>query len=157
MAAPTPTARATPAGIKLKDGFRSLVTFALDTNIELWEKQVTPPGLDGGDSVEQTTMHNQTYRTFAPRSLRTLTEMKFTAAYDPQIYVSVLAAINREDTITVAFKDGSTVCFFGYLKNFEPGELVEGTQPEATCTIVPTNIDSSGVEQAAVLTSVAGT
>ncbi len=157
MAAPVATPRVAPSGIKLKDGYRSLVTFALDTNIELWEKQVTPPGLEGGDSIEQTTMWNDVYRTFAPRSLRTLTEMQFTAAYDPQVYVSVLAAINREDTITVRFKDGSTLAFFGYLKNFQTGELVEGTQPEATCVVVPTNIDSAGAEQAAVLVSVAGT
>jgi hypothetical protein len=158
MAAPTPTARVAPAGIKLKDGFPTKITLAADTNIEFWEKQVKPPGIDGGDAVVQTTMHNTTWRTSAPRSLRTLTDMTTTVAYDPLCYTSILAAINREDTITVTFPDGSTLCFYGYLKMFDPGELVEGTQPEATITIVPTNFDPSGkVEAAPVLTNVSGT
>lgn len=158
MAAPSASARVDPSGIKLKDGYSSLITFARDTNAALWEKTVTPPGVDGGDAIEQTTMHNDDWRTFAPRSLKTLTEHTFTAAYDPVFYTDVLSLVNFEDTITVTFPDGSTLAFFGYLKMFEPGELVEGEQPEATVTIVPTNWDSANdVEAAPVMTSVAGT
>jgi hypothetical protein len=158
VAAPSATPRVDPSGIKLKDGYSTLITFARDTDVGLWEKTVTPPGLDGGDSIEQTTMHNDDWRTFAPRSLVTLTEMSFVAAYDPNVYTSVLALVNVEDTITVTFPDGSTLAFYGYLKMFEPSELTEGEQPEATVTIVPTNWDPAGdVEAAPVMTSVAGT
>ncbi len=155
---PTATARQTPLGIKIDDGHQTLVTFASDPDISLWEKSVTPPGEDGGDPIETTTMHNVTWRQMAARALRTLTPMTFTAAYDPIIYDSVAAIINLETTITVTFPDGSTLAFYGYLQKFEPGELVEGTQPEVTVTVVPTNSDPvDRTEQAPVLVEVSGT
>lgn len=158
MAAPVPTTRVEPAGIKLKDGYQTLITFALDPNIEFWEKTVQPPGMDGGDAIEQTTMHNDRWRTMAPRSLVTLTESNTKVAYDPQVYVSILAILNVETTVTVRFPDGSTLAYFGFLRSFEPDELVEGTQPEATVNITPTNFDPvEKVEAGPVLTSVTGT
>lgn len=159
MAAPAATVRTTPpAGIPLQDGYQALITLALDADIEFHEKTVTPPGMDGGDTVETTTMHNSTWRTFAPRELKTLQEVSTTVAYDPEVYVSVLAAINRRDTITVLFGDGSTLAFYGYLRTFEPAEVVEGTQPEANIVIQPTNWDHvNSVEADPVLVSVPGT
>jgi hypothetical protein len=158
MAAPTPTARISPTGIKLKDGYQALITFAVDPDCALWEKTVKPPGIDGGDPIEQTTMHNITWRTRAPRSLKTLTEGSFKAAYDPICYTQLLTIVNVETTITVEFADGSTVAFYGFLQNFDPDELVEGTQPEATCTICPTNFDHvNKVEAGPALSSVVGT
>lgn len=158
MAAPSATARVTPTGIKLKDGYQSLVTFANDSNISLWEKSVTPPSANGGDSIDQTTMHNTTYRTKAPSALLDLGDSSFTAAYDPDAYNQIIAIINEETTITVTFKDGSTLAFYGYLQAFEPAELTEGSQPEATVTIVCTNWDpTNNVEAGPVLTSVPGT
>lgn len=157
MAAPTPTARGTPSGKKLNDGFSSKITFATAPTVALWEKKVTPPGLDGGDPIETTTMFNVTLRTMANRQLKTMTNMTFTAAYDPICYTTLLGLVNVPTTITVKFPDGSTVAFFGYLQKFEPGELSEGAQPEATCTIVPTNTDTTGNEQTYVETDVPGT
>lgn len=158
MAAPTPSARVAPVGIKLKDGFSALITLAADTDVSFWEKTVKPPGIDGGDSIEQTTMHSTTWRTFAARSLKTLTEMTCKAAYDPAVYTQLVSLINVPTTVTVRFSDGSTLAFYGYLKMFDADEMSEGTQPEATCTIVPTNFDHvDKVEAGPVLSSVAGT
>lgn len=158
MAAPTPTIRQEPSGIKLQDGYKTLITFDHDPDICFWEKTVTPPGIDGGDSIEQTTMHNDDWRTMAPRSLKTLMDSNTVVAWDPNLYTRILVLINREGTITVRFPDGSTLAYYGYLKSFEPSEMVEGTQPEATVNIVPTNWDYvNKVEAAPVLTEVAGT
>ena len=158
MAAPTPTARTAPTGIKLKDGFSTLYTFSRKPNVNLWEKTVTPPGVDGGDSIEQTTMFNTRWRTQAPRALLTLTESSFNAAYDPGVLTDIVEMINIEQTITARFPDGTTWAFFGYLKTFQPGENSEGAQPEASCTIVPTNFDPVGkVEAGPALASVTGT
>lgn len=143
MAAPTPTARLESGFAPLGDGFSTKVTFAADPNVSLWEKTVQPPGMDGGDPVDTTTMFNGTYRTMRPRSLITLTEHKFTAAYDPVIYIELLALVNVETTITVTFPDASTIAFYGYLKAFEPSDIEEGTQPEGDVTIVPTNWDAT--------------
>lgn len=157
MAAPTPTARETPTGLKLKDGFSSLVTITSLPNISLWEVSAKPPGLDGGDAINTTTMHNTTYRTMAPRALKTLTESTFKAAYDPGVISTLVGLINVETTFTQDFADGSTWAYYGYLKAFEPDELVEGTMPLATVTVVPTNWDPSGqVEAGPAVVSVTG-
>ena len=157
MAAPTATARGTPGGLKLKDGYQSLVTFALNDTIKLFEKTVTPPGFDGGDAIETTTMHNARHRSFASRDLITLTESSFVAAYDPAVIPQILTILNEDDTITVAWSDDSTFAFFGFLQKFEPAEMSEGEQPEATVTIIATNVDSDGVEQAPVFVEGSGT
>lgn len=158
MAAPTPTARGTPAGIPLEDGFSTKITLGTLTTISFWEKTVRPPGMDGGDPIPQTTMHNALYRTFSARALKSLTMVTCTAAYDPTVYTDIIANINFECVITVRFADGSTLCFYGYLQKFEPQDVKEGEQPEAQITLVPTNWDPTNhVEAAPVLTSVAGT
>lgn len=158
MAAPTATVRGTPAGIKLKDGYQALITIGASATISFWEKTVQPPGMDGGDAIEQTTMHNIDWRTFASRSLITMTEAKGKAAYDPAVYTQLQAYINVETTITVQWADGTTIAFYGYLRMFEFSELVEGTQPEADFTIQPTNYDPvNHVEAAPVVVSVSGT
>lgn len=157
MAAPTVTARSAPAGLKLRDGYSTKIAFKRDPDVSFWERTVTPPGVDGGDEIDITTMHNSDWRTFSPRQLVTLTESTVSAAYDPALFSQILDLVNFNDEVTVHFPDGSTLAFWGFLKNFEPGENTEGEFPEATITIVPTNMDNSGAEQAPVLTSVAGT
>lgn len=152
MAAPTGTARTTPTGVPLKDGHQSLITLSGDADIEFWEKGVTPPGIDGGDEIDASTMHNSTWRTFFPRSLRTLTNASATVAYKPELYTSIVAQINVEQTFTVTFSDGQALFFFGYLKRFTPQEAVEGEQPEAEIEIVCTNWDpTNNVEEAPVV------
>lgn len=135
------TARQAPAGLELEDGFPTTIAFAANPAVAFWEKTVTPPGLDGGDAIEQSTMHNVRMRTYAARSLITMTEMSVTAAWDPALYEDILDLINVEDSITVHFSNGDTVDFFGYLRVFEPQEMSEGEQPEAQITIQPTNRD----------------
>jgi len=159
MTAPAAAARTTPLGIPLGDGYSTQINIAADTDISFWEKSVTPPSLDGGDAIEHSTMHNDTYRTFGARSLVTLGEVSTTVAWDPDVYDEVLAILNTNTTITIHFPDGSTLAFFGYLRTFEPSDLEEGTQPEASITIQPTNTDpaSLGTEAGPVLTEVTGT
>jgi hypothetical protein len=158
MAAPTPTARSTPTGIPLFDGFSTKITLAADLDIEFWEKDVQPPAVDGGDAIDITTMHNTTWRTKNARSLVDLGDVQTTVAYDPLCYTSILSVVNVHTTITVTFPDGTTLAFFGFLRSFAPNAAAEGAQPEATVTIVPTNYDHTNhVEAAPVLTNVAGT
>ncbi len=158
MAAPTVTARLTPVGIMLQDGYVSHITFAADPDISFWERSVQPPGMDGGEPINLTTMFNNTYRTNVPRQLITLTPIKVVACYDPAVFSQIQALMNVVTAVTVLFPDGSTIAFWAFLQKFEPGELVEGKEPEATLTIVPTNYDPvNDVESDPVVTSVAGT
>lgn len=157
MSAPSATARQAPSGLKLKDGHSTVITLERDPDIGFWEKTVTPPGIDGGEAVDQTTMHNEEWRTKLPRELKTLTDITVRAAYDPKVYTSILEQININQVLTVRFPDRSTLAFWGFVRVFQPGENVEGTQPDATITFTPTNLDDDGAEQAPVLVEVAGT
>jgi hypothetical protein len=141
----TTTSRQAPGGSRLLDGYQTLIAFAADPDVSLWERTVKPPGIDGGDEVDTTTMHNEEVRTFGPRSLKTMTASTFTAAYDPEVYDQIMALCNENGWITVHFPDGSGIDFAGYLKTFEPADISEGEMPEATVTIVCTN-QIDGVE-----------
>lgn len=147
MPAPTPTARQTPTGQKMDDGFSTKITFAADPDVALWEKSITPPGLDGGDPIDTTTMFNTDLRTKALRQLMEMKESSFTAAYRAGTLPQLIALINVLTVITLTFPNGKTWAFWGGLTKFEPGPLEEGTFPEATCTIAPTNEDTAGNEQ----------
>ena len=159
MAAPTPTTRATPSGIVIPEGFRSLITFARKSNIAFWEKSVTSAGLDGGDKIDITTQHNQRVKTFYPRRLFSGSDGSIKVAIDAKAKNDVMnILLNQPDTITELFPDGSTYCYYGYLQKFEMGEFVEGGFPEATVTIVQTNYDHvNRVEALPVFTEVTGT
>jgi hypothetical protein len=158
MAAPAVTARVTPPGIMLDDGFPTVIAFAADPDINLWEVSVKPPGIDGGDAIDNTTMHNATWRTRRARALKTLTDSTFTAGYDPNVFGAILALINVEGAITLHWPDGGTYSFFGFLQKFEPNEVKEGEMPTAQVTIVPTNWDPvNHVEAGPLSVDVAGT
>ncbi len=156
MPAPTPTPRVTPAGIKLRDGFSSKVTISGKTTISFWEKTVTPPGLDGGPPVDQTTMFNESRVTKAPQVLYDATDGSMKVAYDPAVYVDIISIINQPVTITQTWRDGSTYAAFGYLQSFKPDALERGKQPEATVVVVYTGQDTTGVEYAPTITAVSG-
>lgn len=158
MTAPAATARQNPTGVKLKDGYRTLVTFSSDPSISVWERSINPPGLEGGDPVDTTTMHNDVWRSMSSRALVSMTEFSMEVGYDPIIFSDLLALLNVETTVTVTFPDGSTLAFYGFLKNFAPGTLKEGEFPTASVTVVPTNADpTTGAEEAPVLVNVPGT
>jgi hypothetical protein len=154
MAAPTPTARIAPVGTKMDDGHGSFITFAADPNVSFWEKSITPPGVEGGDAIDTTTHWNEELRTMALRQLKTLTDGSGTVSYDPAVLPQIIALVNVPTTVTYTFPNGDTWCFFGGLRNFAPGELVEGTPPEASITVTPTNVDpTTGDEELPVYTA----
>lgn len=157
MAAPVAVARGNPVGTKLKDGFQAFISFSSNPAVGLWEKTVKPPGMDGGDKIKQSTMHNEELHTYAARWLVDITDSQTTVAYDPAAWDSIYALVNVPQTISVEFSDGSVLAFFGYLKMFDPAEMVEGEQPEATITIVATNVDPINcTEEAPVMIPGAG-
>lgn len=158
MAAPSTITRVLPDGIMLCDGHSTLIAFEADPDIDFMEITVQPPGIDGGDPIDNTTMHNVAWRTMCPRQLKTLTEFQVTASWDPDVYNQILALINIETNATILLPDGSTLDFFCFIKGVEFSEHTEGERPIMTITVVPTNQDPSDQAEAApVLTSVPGT
>jgi hypothetical protein len=137
---------------RLDDGYQTLVSFNIDPTVLFYEKTVTPPGIDGGGETDTTTMLNTTWRTRNPKALITLANASMVVAYDPATYPEIVALVNVNNLITVTFPDGDTLAFWGWLDSFTPGEHVEGEQPTAEITIVPSNQNASGTETAPVHT-----
>lgn len=130
----------------LSDGWQTLIEFAEKPDILLREKTVKPPGIDGGGSIDTTTMRNETVRTFEPKHLKTITESTVSVSYDPAAYNDIMEMIQVKQLITITFPDGSTLPFWGFLDKFEINELSEGEFPLADCTIAPCNTDDDGDE-----------
>jgi hypothetical protein len=141
MPPPAPTARTTPTAKKPGTGYKILITFALDPDIEIWEKTVKPSGMDGGDPIDTTTQHNNVVRTKAPRALIENTDITITCTYNPVAIGSIRAILNKETTVTTRWWDGSTYAQYGFLRTFEPGDVAEDGQPEGTLTVSITNQD----------------
>ncbi len=132
--------------MRIDDGFSTLIEFSLNPGVKLWEKEVTPPGMDGGGPNDTSTMRNVTWRTFAHKGLITMTAMTFKAAYDPTVYNQLRAMINKNQQISVTFADGSVLSIWGWLNKFQPGASAEGSQPTADCEFQPSNQDDNGDE-----------
>lgn len=134
---------------RIDDGHSTKISFSADGTVEFYEKEVTPVGIDGGGANDTTTMRNTTWRTMSPKKLKSLTEMSASVAYDPAVITgSVLGLINKNNEITITFADGSTLKFWGWLNSFRPGAAQEGSQPVAEITIIASNQDDAGVEDA---------
>lgn len=135
------TARSTPVGTMLENGYQSLVAFANDPDISFWEKTVQPVGIEGGDKIDITTMHNTIVKTYAAQALSGTSDGSVTAAYDPAVLPQIIAIVNTNQAITNHFPDTSSWDAFGFLQTFQPDALSNGAQPEATCTVVYTNVN----------------
>lgn len=137
---------------RIDDGFSTTVDFTgfAGEGVSVFEKEVTPPGMDGGGPNDTTTMRNLVWRTMAPKKLKTLTQMSFVASYDPVLYNDLVAQINVNQLVKVTFPDGSSVSFYGWLDKFTPNRIVEGEQPTSEVTIQCSNQDTNGVETAPV-------
>ena len=163
MAAPTPTARVTPTGFKMPDGWQTFITFAAFPSLNIWEKAVKPPGVDGKEAIDTTTMHNKVWRTFDARHLKTLTEVTASCGYDPDVYnqiigtVGVTGLINNPQSITLTFPEHTTGAFWGYCMKFEVKEHKEGEFPEADVSVMPTNWDPVNFVEAGPVFTLAGT
>jgi hypothetical protein len=157
MANPTATARGTPAGIRLRNGFPTKVTLGANPTVSFWEQTVKPSGRDNGDPIDTSTMFS-TRKTKSPRALSEDTPVTGKAAYDPNVFTQIDSLIGVETTITVTFPDGSTDAKYGYLKSFVPNECQDGEMPTADYEMVITSWDQSAHADAShTLTSVAGT
>ena len=150
MAAPAHTLLSaySPAGIKMPNGFSSVIVFARLPTASFWvtiEGGYKPGGLDGGEPVLQSDMLNIGVHTKRPRVLVMHGDTVVTAAYDPNLRKQMEdSLLNAEGSITEYMSDGSYLDYYGYLQKAEFGELKEGQLPLVTLTVVKTNWDPVG-------------
>lgn len=161
MAAPTAGVRVAPGGIKLENGHSlvgSRIDFSLDHDVSLWEIGITPPGYDGGEALDQTTQWNEVFKTKSFQALIDMTDGQVTAGYDPAVRGQLIAMINKEQTVTITYTDGSKEYFYGGIRQVSFDPLENGTVPMLTATFTPTNADpTSGDEEAPAYTLISGT
>ena len=137
---------------RIDDGHATTIAFATSTFTLLFEKEVTPPGVSSGGANDTTVMANTVYRTMSPKSLISMTEMSFTAAFDIGVYSQAVAGVGINQSITITFPDGATLTFWGWMDEFTPNAFVEGSQPTADVTIIPSNQNATLVETAPIYT-----
>lgn len=131
----------------IEDGYQTLVTFSALPAALFLEKEVEPPSVDGGGSIDTTTMRNATVRTSNPKSLITFGDMMLQANFDPAILTQLLTTlIQNNNLITVKFPDASSWAFWGFLDIFKVARLKEGDFPLADLTVHCSNHDNSGNE-----------
>lgn len=120
----------------LKDGYSTSITFTLapSSGVLLHVKELTPPAVSLG-VIDVTTMENSGYRTKVPKSLKTLGDVTFTAAYSPHAYQTIKTMMGTLQDITIHFPDAQTLTFEGWIDEFKPNRIVEGQQPTAEVTI----------------------
>lgn len=156
MPAPAVTARIAPVGIDLQDGYQSFIAFALDPDISFWEVSLTPPGRESS-MIDQTTMHNDEYETQSVHHLKKVGDITGKAGYDPAVKSQIDAIIGRNGSVTFHYPDGSTESVWATLQSATHDEHSRKTKPMINFTIVCTNRDNAGDEQAPVIVSVPGT
>jgi hypothetical protein len=141
----THTARQTPVGTPFDDGYQSLITFSADPDLSFWEQAVGAPGIDGGDAIPTSSMHNASLRTFAPRKLKSLTPFQVQGKFSSGTLDQVNALVNVNGWITITWPDDTLYSFPGFLKSFNPGLAQEGNPMQGTIEVVPT-MQVAGVE-----------
>lgn len=136
----------------LVDGFNTTITFP-GAGIVFIEKEVTPPGLDGGGEIDQTAMRNVKWRTRHPKYLVTLTKMDCKVKYDPFAYPTILSNLGVNRIIVTNFPSltmavARKVTWWGWLNKFVPESCKEGEEPLADAEFFPSNMNTAGVEVA---------
>lgn len=139
--------------VRLDDGFATFITLAGAPTIKMFEKEVTPLGYSGNGPIDITTMRNTAWRTQSPKALKTLTPVSATVAYATDALEPLQAQVGLNQQITLTLPDGSTMVFWGWLDEFQPGANTEGEQPTASITVQPSNHDNEGNEVAPVYTA----
>lgn len=142
----------------LRDGFKTLISITGITGT-FEEIEVTPPGLDAGGSIDQTTMRNSRWRTMIGKQLVTLGGFSVKVAYAPQMYNTTLGILGTNRHVVVTFPNGNTLTFYAILDKFTPDANKEGERPEATLEFIPSNLNTANpaVETAPVLATVTTT
>lgn len=153
MTAPAPTARTTPTGTKLENGFVAKVTFANDADIDIWEVEVKPGKEDIGDKIDQTTMYNTSRKTAAPPALYDTEDGQILVAYDPANESQIKAIIGQHTTITIHYSNGDSIADFGWLRSFDKQNMVINERPTALVAFSYAGQDSAGIEEDPVFTS----
>ena len=158
MAAPGVTARITPTGFKMPDGYQTTYAFALNPAVQVWEQIVTPASQDGGEAIDTTTMFSAKYRTKDHQSLVDIMDAEVEAMYDPIMWIELLNMLNITQAITEHYPNHATLAYWGFLRKVQKMPMEIGKPPKCKLTITVSNWDPINfVEAGPVFTDSSGT
>lgn len=124
----------------LRDGFSTLFAFAtiaITPPVQVVEKTVTAPGIEGGGGINITNMRNERFRTAVPKSLLTVKNLTLTVQHDPVWYNLASANFQVVDVATLIFPDLSNIEFYAWIDDISPQEHREGEEPLANMVVIP--------------------
>lgn len=164
MATPEITARTTPSGYKLPEGFKITIAFSLKPALNIWEVEGAPAGVEVAE-INTTTQHNVRWVSKNPSALIASDDIVGTAGYDPDVMDDLIGMIGQTVTgngatascVTIHMPDGTTHNYFAFLKSFKFGALRVGQFPTGSYAICVTNFDPIARVEQGCYTVQAGT
>ena len=152
MAAPPVTARITPTGYKLSEGFKATIAFSKNPGINIWEVETGPAGMEVVE-INTTTQHNIRYVSKYPSYLVASDDIVGTAAYDPDVMDALVGMLGDPGgSFTIHMPEGTTHSYWGFLKSFKFQPLRVAQFPLANYAICVTNYDPVNKVEAGVST-----
>jgi len=115
------------------DGYNCRISL-VNQGITVYEKNVTPPGVEGGDPINITTNDNGDFQSFAPRSRKQKTPAQSEVTYNDTDLDALEAAVDQSDDILRVWPDDSTKLESGWLRSSIPNQTQEGEQPTTNLT-----------------------
>ncbi len=135
-------------------GYGTLVKIVTTTpvvTLELEETDVTPPGVQGNEKIEQTSNRNTAFKSYAPGDLKENTDLAFTAYYDSAKWEDIKSIINVEGVLTLTFKNGAIIGdTSAWLVSALPTGQTINNRPTMDCIISFAGEDAAGVETQSV-------
>tara|TARA_R110000744_G_scaffold48100_2_gene105435 strand:- start:1145 stop:1594 length:450 start_codon:yes stop_codon:yes gene_type:complete len=123
-------------------------TISIDDD-DLQVISMSPPSISSGGEIDVTTMDNVAWRTKAPKKLKELGEISFSALYDPAKIGDFLGTgvdgVGYNKSIVITFADTTTLTFWGWVDSFAPSEISEGEAPTVDVTIIVSNHNGVGL------------
>lgn len=124
----------------MKDGYRTLLTFAGINNAEYAEVTVKPPGINGRGPIDITSMRNNKVTTKWPKALIDFSNCQSTVQWNPAFFPQIRDfVVNKNQRISVQLPTGNAMVFYGWVDSWEPNDHREGEVPLATLGIVVSN------------------
>jgi hypothetical protein len=116
------------------DGHGIRIVF-VNGGVTVYEKNVTPGGIEGGDPIDITTNDNTSLRSFAPRTLATETPINLEVTYNQTDKAALEALANTSDDIRTEYPDNTTELTSGWIRSVIANQATSGEQPTANLVV----------------------
>lgn len=158
MAAPGVTARVLPTGYKLPEGFKAAIAFSLRPQVNIWEVEVAPAGVQVAE-INTSTQLNITWMTKWLSALKESKDVAGQAGYDPDAMDDLVFLCGAQSgSFTINAPNGTKFAYWGACKDFTFQAWRAGQFPMLTYANVVTNYDPvNKVEAGPATTQAAGT